>query len=79
MMEANAALNALKFASHMGFTSIELEGDAVSIIKKLQSHEPNLSTISLLIDEARVKALTFNLCSFKHIGRNGNTLAHILV
>ncbi|XWS55435.1 hypothetical protein CRYUN_Cryun10bG0173300 [Craigia yunnanensis] len=59
MMEANAALNALKFASHMGFTSIELEGDAFSIIKKQQSHEPNLSTIRLLIDEVRVKAFNF--------------------
>ena len=79
MMEANAALSAMEFASHMGFTSIELERDAFSIIMKLQSHEPNLSAIGLLIDKARVKALTFNSCSFKHIGRNGNTVAHILV
>ncbi|XWS63642.1 hypothetical protein CRYUN_Cryun06bG0118500 [Craigia yunnanensis] len=43
MVEANAVVRVLEFAQNMGFKKIGLEGDALSIVKKLQSVEVDLS------------------------------------
>ena len=53
----------------MGLTNIELEGDeALSIMKKLQMYESDLSPIGTLIDEARNKASAVSSCNFNNTG-----------
>ncbi|XWS41219.1 hypothetical protein CRYUN_Cryun17cG0062000 [Craigia yunnanensis] len=62
----------------MRFHDIELEGDAIGIVKKLQRFGGDLSLSGTLIAEARSKAANFYSCVFMHSGRNGNMVAHSL-
>ena len=43
----------VEFAQQMGFDNIELEGDALGIIKKLQSMDTDMSHVGTLIEEAK--------------------------
>ncbi|XWS48151.1 hypothetical protein CRYUN_Cryun13aG0048300 [Craigia yunnanensis] len=72
MAEAKAAVYALDFAYDMGFTSIILKEDALSIIKKIQDSDADLSPIETLVAEAKHKVSLFCSCSFRHAGREGN-------
>ena len=78
LAEAKAALSALIFAFEMGFQKIEVEGDALSIIKQFKDMSTNYSIIGNIIEEARVRAGFFNSCFFTHTGREGNRVADTL-
>ncbi|XVF16909.1 hypothetical protein REPUB_Repub10bG0071500 [Reevesia pubescens] len=56
-----AASKALIFAKDLGLSKITLEGDALAIIRKLQS-ESDLSPIGNLIDEANHDMELFTQC-----------------
>ncbi|XVF29969.1 hypothetical protein REPUB_Repub16aG0017000 [Reevesia pubescens] len=78
-VEAMAAIKALNFAHELGMTKIVLEGDSLTIIKKLQqSLEQDLSPVGNLIDEARQKMHAFRYCCSIHTKRQGNLAAHTL-
>ena len=58
--EANAALHALIFAYEMRFQKIEVEGDALSIIKQLQEVGTNYSNIGYIKKQgAELEVLVF--------------------
>ena len=78
MVEAFAAISTLEFAQQMGLHEIEVEGDALGIIKLLQSHEDDLSIISNLIEEAKIISKYFHSCIFMHTGREMNMIADSL-
>ena len=63
----------------MGFHDIEVEGNALGIIKLLQSQEEDISIINNLIEEVKSKAMNFQSCIFMHAGREGNKVADNLV
>ncbi|XWS36260.1 hypothetical protein CRYUN_Cryun20dG0070200 [Craigia yunnanensis] len=65
-------------AQDMGFYNVEIEGDALGIIKKLQGKENDLSPIGTLMEEAKARARRFHFCKFLHTGRMGNMVAHRL-
>ncbi|XWS11494.1 hypothetical protein CRYUN_Cryun37aG0003200 [Craigia yunnanensis] len=68
MLEASADVCALKLVQQMGFLNIEIEGDALGFIRKLQGVEEDLSPIETLVDEAKAKSRYFRSCSFMHTG-----------
>ncbi|XVF48507.1 hypothetical protein PTKIN_Ptkin03bG0196100 [Pterospermum kingtungense] len=78
MIEARAAVVALEFAKDCGFREIVLEGDALSIRKKLQNDDHDLSPLGHIIDEGRLLKGLFSNCSFCHCMRKGNEVAHFL-
>ncbi|XWS56686.1 hypothetical protein CRYUN_Cryun09bG0107000 [Craigia yunnanensis] len=62
----------------MGLHEIEVEGDALGIIKLQQSYEDDLSIISNLIEEAKIISKYFHFCIFMHTGREMNRVADSL-
>ena len=62
----------LEFAHEMGMRNIILEGDVLTVIKKLQAGESDLSPIGILTSEAKLRASLFNSCSFNHVRRTNN-------
>ncbi|XVF38353.1 hypothetical protein REPUB_Repub20aG0094100 [Reevesia pubescens] len=60
IIEAMAACHALIFARELGFNKIILEGDALTIIKKMQTDNKDLSPIGVLIEEATYLCIMFS-------------------
>ncbi|XWS42050.1 hypothetical protein CRYUN_Cryun17cG0135400 [Craigia yunnanensis] len=78
MIEASATICALQLAQQMGFLKVEIEGDALGVIRKLQSTGEDLLPVGCLVDEAKAISRRFQLCKFMHTGRKGNMAAHYL-
>ena len=77
-VEGLVARRAVEFAFEIGTTSAVFEGDSNTISKNLNNSERSLALHGHLIKD--VKALTpfFNCCSFVHVHRQGNRVAHAL-
>ncbi|OMO99660.1 hypothetical protein COLO4_13164 [Corchorus olitorius] len=76
--ECLAALKAITWAKDMGFNNIVLEGDALSIIRKVTASMPDFSPIGVYIAEIKVLSSSFVSCLFSHVHRDGNVIAHDL-
>ncbi|KAH1032212.1 hypothetical protein J1N35_044386 [Gossypium stocksii] len=76
MAEARACLQAITMAEEMGFQDICVEGDALTIICKLNSVEEDKSSISSLIQEIKGRIPNFRRLSFEYVPREANKLAH---
>ncbi|KAA3465129.1 reverse transcriptase [Gossypium australe] len=74
--EARACLQAIIMAEEMGFQEICVEGDSLTIIKKVNSLEDDRSKISNLIKEIRGRLPKFRATSSRHIFREANRAAH---
>ncbi|XWS22732.1 hypothetical protein CRYUN_Cryun29cG0061600 [Craigia yunnanensis] len=71
-------VSAMIFASEMGFTNVEFEGDALAVIRKMQGGDTDFSPIGNVIEEARNRVFMFQKCCFMHVGRKGNEVANRL-
>ncbi|KAK8648094.1 hypothetical protein V6N13_128856 [Hibiscus sabdariffa] len=60
------------------YLSRVIEGDSLTIIKKLQASSSDLSELSAVIFEVQAKAKTLRNCSFNFIPRGSNQVAHII-
>lgn len=78
MVECLAALKAIVWAKDMGFTDIVMEGDALTIIKKVNSTAQDLSPIVPYIAELKLLCSLFRSCSFSYVSRVVNAVAHSL-
>ncbi|KAH1073597.1 hypothetical protein J1N35_025925 [Gossypium stocksii] len=78
MAEARACLQAIIMAEEMGFQDICVEGDALTIILKLNSAEEDRSSISSLIKEIKRRVSNFKRLSFKHVPREASKVAHAM-
>ncbi|KAK5818355.1 hypothetical protein PVK06_023290 [Gossypium arboreum] len=78
MAEARACLQAIIMAEEMGFQDICVEGDALTIIRKLNFAEEDRSSISSLIKEIKGRVFNFRSLNFKHVPREANTAAHAM-
>lgn len=76
MAEARACLQAVTMAEEMGFQDIIVEGDALTIIRKLNSSVEDKSNISSLIKEIKGRKHRFRSLSFKYVTREANKAAH---
>ncbi|TYI16890.1 hypothetical protein ES332_A08G286100v1 [Gossypium tomentosum] len=79
MAEARACLQAITMAEEMGFQDICVEGDALTIICKVNSLEENKSNISNMIKEIKGRTPKFRRLSFKYVPREANKTAHGIV
>ncbi|KAK8480350.1 hypothetical protein V6N11_036395 [Hibiscus sabdariffa] len=77
--EAKACEMAVSFAIDLGFRQIQVEGDSLSIIKKLNSIIADKSIISPIVNDIISMRDSFELITFAHVGRLGNEAAHELV
>ncbi|XWS37578.1 hypothetical protein CRYUN_Cryun19dG0056100 [Craigia yunnanensis] len=62
----------------MGMKNIILEGDALTVINKLQTREHNLFPIETLIFEAKLRASQFISNKFNHVRRTNNEVTYLL-
>ena len=78
VVEALAALEAIKLAHLFGFRRVIIEGDASNVIMALNSSGPILSNIGNIVDEAQQLSSLFETVIFQHVRRGGNKVAHVL-
>ncbi|GMI89588.1 hypothetical protein HRI_002628100 [Hibiscus trionum] len=77
--ESLAARWGLRFAHDLGIRQVILEGDALTIIKKLQMREEDLSEISAIIYDTKSLARDFQEFQLSFIPRSGNRVAHAFI
>ncbi|KAK8490128.1 hypothetical protein V6N13_097283 [Hibiscus sabdariffa] len=76
--EAFACEKAVSLAIDLGFRSVQIEGDSLSVIKKLQSVAADKSIISPIIDDIRVLVGSFEEITISFVNQAGNAAAHEL-
>ncbi|XP_024164232.1 uncharacterized protein LOC112171254 [Rosa chinensis] len=77
-VEALALLHGLRFALHLGYTSLEVEGDALSVVNALEDSSNDLSVEGHIIEEVKSLVQLFHVCSGHFVKREGNNVAHRL-
>ncbi|KAL4384743.1 hypothetical protein GQ457_15G002920 [Hibiscus cannabinus] len=75
--EAKACEAAVTFAIELGFRSIQVEGDSLTVIKKLSSSSSDKSIIRPIISDIKSTLVFFEKITFSHVGRRGNEAAHM--
>ncbi|KAK8595894.1 hypothetical protein V6N12_064401 [Hibiscus sabdariffa] len=75
---ARNSLAAVNFAIELGFRSIHVEGDSLTVIKKLSSSSSDKSIIRPIISDIKSKLVFFEKITFSHVGRRGNEATHVL-
>ncbi|MBA0849922.1 hypothetical protein Goshw_022779 [Gossypium schwendimanii] len=60
------------------YSGVMEEGDALSVIKKMRSCNEDGPVIGAYIYDAKKKVEGFTRCSFRHVPRDANRVAHIL-
>ncbi|OMO87392.1 hypothetical protein COLO4_20671 [Corchorus olitorius] len=76
--EALAAVKAMEWSRDMGFKDIVIEGDALTIIQKVNSLALDFSPIGPYIADLKLLCSFFNTCNFSHVKRDGNAVANCL-
>jgi ribonuclease HI len=78
MVEALAARRAIVFAKEVGIDDVEFEGDAVNVIRDLNSQVSIPTPYGLIIEDAKVILHDLQRSSLSHTCRSGNSVAHAL-
>ena len=78
MVEALAARRALTFAKEISIFSVEVEGDSLQVIRAINNKKLDRSGLGHIIHDIKLLGSCMQSCSFLHIGRGGNKLAHSL-
>ncbi|MBA0568438.1 hypothetical protein Golob_005935, partial [Gossypium lobatum] len=68
----------VRFAAEFGSIRVEIEGDALSIIRKIQSKDEDRSEIRAYISDVKRMRMNFISCGFQHAGRQANIVAYSL-
>ncbi|KAK5786457.1 hypothetical protein PVK06_041094 [Gossypium arboreum] len=76
--EARACERALSFALEMGFQCLQLEGDSLSIIKKLKSKMEDRSVLRPIIQSIHILLRQFEKAVYLFVPRTVNRAAHTL-
>ncbi|KAG8488566.1 hypothetical protein CXB51_016292 [Gossypium anomalum] len=74
--KALACLQAVRMGLDLSYQRVVVEGDALSIIKKIQRNENDRSMLSPYIIDIKTLSKNFNKCRFRQMGRKGNETAH---
>ena len=78
MAEALAAKRVVQLAAQMSFLRLMVEGDCKRVVQALQAPGRSLTQYGHVIEDARSLGATLQNCSFHHVFREGNLLAHSL-
>ncbi|XWS68593.1 hypothetical protein CRYUN_Cryun04dG0103900 [Craigia yunnanensis] len=73
-----AAIKAMEWGYQMGFTNVQVEGDAMSVIQNINNDDTDFSATKNLIYEARAVNNLFQVCNLLHTRKEGNNLAHAI-
>ncbi|KAG8474807.1 hypothetical protein CXB51_031504 [Gossypium anomalum] len=76
--EALACVQVVRFRAETGFLRVEIEGDALSIFRKIQRQDEDRSNIRAFISDAKRMRRNFISCRFQHASRQANLVAHSL-
>lgn len=63
----------------MGLHDVQIEGESLAIIKKLQSDKPDLSILSSIVADIKWKIGFFVSITFQHVRREVKVVVHVLV
>ncbi|KAL4302611.1 hypothetical protein GQ457_10G021430 [Hibiscus cannabinus] len=74
--EAQACLDAVSLAHELSFHNIIIEGDSLTVIKKLNSASIDRSLISMSISDVKHLSEGFESVTFKFVNRDCNAAAH---
>lgn len=74
--KALACLETIRFAIELGLCDVYIEGDALTIIKKINMEETDRSAISTIIEEIKAQKQRFWYSSFLFVRRSANKAAH---
>ena len=78
MAKALAAKWVVQLAIEMSFLRVMVEGDCKRVVQALQAPGRSLMLYGHVIEHARRLGATLETCSFHHVFREGNLLAHSL-
>ncbi|MBA0702798.1 hypothetical protein Goari_022480 [Gossypium aridum] len=76
MVKVRACLQALQFAEDLGFRRILVEGDALTVIRKMKSTNEDKSVIGMVIRASKDKVETLEEIEFCYIPREVNAVAY---
>ncbi|KAG8499905.1 hypothetical protein CXB51_006559 [Gossypium anomalum] len=76
--EAHAGLEAIKLVISMGLSSVVIQGDSKTVIKKCQSQEIDKSVLGAIIRDIQSKRSSLPEVTFQFIHRTVNVQAHNL-
>ncbi|MBA0709339.1 hypothetical protein Golax_024377 [Gossypium laxum] len=75
--EALACLQAIEMGIDMNLREVVVvEGDALTIVKKMHSMSDNRSVLRVYISDAKQRITNFGNCLFRNLSRSANGLAH---
>ena len=77
-VQAHVASRATVFARELSLFKLIFEGDCLRVIKAINTKEPCKSLFGHIIEEIWSFSSALMACSFQHIKREGNKLAHAL-
>lgn len=77
--EAMVCLQAILLGLDLGLLVVEIEGDARSVIQKLQAQEEERFELEIYIKDSKKLCLGFGSCCFRFTHRESNKFAHVLV
>ncbi|XP_050248495.1 uncharacterized protein LOC126695706 [Quercus robur] len=78
VLEAMAARRAMIFMEELGLRNAIFEGDSEIVVKALVGLCPYQSSIGHIIKDCKALRGVFQTCSFSHVRRQGNGVAHAL-
>ncbi|KAK8614345.1 hypothetical protein V6N13_122705 [Hibiscus sabdariffa] len=73
-----ACKQAVLFARDLGFSSVIIEGDSLTVIKKLNASSFDRSIISPIVYDIKDVVRSFDSISFRFVRRDANNAAHVL-
>lgn len=76
MEEARDTHYGTKMAFDCGYRRLIVENDSLPLITKLKMKTKLDSVLGFVLDDISMLARSFDFCSFSHVKREGNTLAH---
>ena len=77
LVEALAACRAISFAKELSIHQLVIEGDSLRVIQAINGIRPVRTMYGHVIDDIRFLSSSIS-CSFLHVKRKGNRLAHAL-
>ncbi|KAL4301987.1 hypothetical protein GQ457_10G016720 [Hibiscus cannabinus] len=74
--EAQACLDVISLAKDLFFRNIIIEGDSLTVIKKLQSSSNDMSLIGMILSDVNSLSKFFEGVTFQFVPRDCNEVAH---
>uniref|UniRef100_A0A7N2LNL5 RNase H type-1 domain-containing protein n=1 Tax=Quercus lobata TaxID=97700 RepID=A0A7N2LNL5_QUELO len=78
LVEALVARRAVTLAAKLSVFKVMVEGDCMRVVQALNGHGRCLTMFGHVVEETRRLGSCLEFCSFHHVKREGNKLAHSL-